>query len=240
MTTSEQTSNPIEQLFRSWRLYREIIQNNYMFHEEISCALKSSFEQLKLEEPLRILDLGCGDASMILPMMNRDRVTHYLGCDLSQPALDMAGQVLTVSGIDHDLMACDMLEYIQTLPDGSQDLVFSSYALHHLSHSQKQSILTEIGRILRPGGSFMLVDIFREPDESRESYLRNYMGRLNSTWVALSEESRERVVDHATRFDFPEAPDFYQQALLGSCFVSACRLAKHTWHEAWRFQRSAV
>lgn len=232
--------NPVEVFVKSWRVYREIIDNNYMFHREISEAVKLALTESMTKPMVSIIDLGCGDASMILPLLNRDQVGQYVGFDLSPSALDMAGEALSAMGIKHHLCCNDMLEGIRTLPDESQDLVFSSYALHHLSVDQKEAIIREIARVLLPGGHFVLIDIFREPDESRTDYLTHYMDRLRSDWLSLAKASAELVIDHATRFDFPENTEFYVVRLRDEGFKSCRRLAKQTWHEAWIFERPDI
>lgn len=219
-------------------MYQNIIQQNYMFHREISEATRAEMSVIKPESRLCILDLGCGDASMTLPMLEPDRVLTYIGCDLSQPALDIARKQLEMQKISHQLICDDMLQVASEQPDASIDIVFSSYAIHHLNAIDKQRLIADIGRILTPGGCFVLIDIFREPTEDRATYMRNYLGVVQETWINLSAESRDLVINHATEYDFPEHSAFYETQCSAQGFSAGQNLAKHTWHEAWLYPKS--
>jgi len=91
--------------------------------------------------------------------------------------------------------------------------------------------------VLKPGGQFVLIDIFREPTEDRAAYMRDYMDVLRKTWSNLSPEGQDLVVNHATEYDYPEQTAFYQLLCEKLGLGSGQRLAKHTWHEAWVFNR---
>lgn len=235
MTNNIVASNPVEIFLKSWRVYREIIEHNYMFHREISAAMRSALARFKTSHSLRILDLGCGDASMTLPLLSAGRIASYIGCDLSQPALDIARKELDDLRIPHKIICEDMVQVMLEQPDASVDVVFSSYALHHLNATNKQRILAEITRTLTPGGCFMLIDIFREPTEDRPAYMRNYMGTVQADWTKLAPESQRLVINHATEYDFPEHSAFYETQCTGNGLASGVQLAKHTWHQAWLY-----
>lgn len=230
-------SSAVEVFLKSWQVYQDIIAHNYMFHREISEAARSALKSFKPDRSLRILDLGCGDASMVLPLLSADRVARYIGCDLSQPALDIARVQLNAQQIPNQLICDDMLLVASELPNASVDVVFSSYAIHHLNAINKQRILEDIARVLVPGGCFVLIDIFRDPEEDRAAYMRNYMGIVLDQWANLSPESRDLVIDHAMAYDFPEHPRFYNSSCTSNGFMTGQRLTKHTWHEAWLFQK---
>lgn len=235
-----QTKQSATELFlKSWRVYQDIIQHNYMFHREIAAACHAILENIKPNQKLRVLDLGCGDASMALPLIDAKRIANYIGCDLSQPALDIAHQQLTASSIPHQLICDDMLRVATEQPNNSIDLVISSYAIHHLDETQKRQILQDIARLLIDNGSFVLIDIFREPTEDRLTYIHNYMTNLRSRWNKLSSEAQELVVKHATNYDFPETTHFYDTLCQQLGLSPGMRLSKHTWHEAWCFTNAA-
>lgn len=79
-----------------------------MFHREISNAVRIALESYRSNEALRILDLGCGDGSMTLPLLNADRISSYVGCDLSKPALDIAEKQIKTLSIAAQLVCDDM------------------------------------------------------------------------------------------------------------------------------------
>lgn len=237
MSNAVASIEAIEIFLKSWNVYRDIIRHNYMFHREISKAAHATLRSLPTAQALRVLDLGCGDASMALPLLVDSSIATYIGCDLSQPALDIAHTQLAKHNIPHRLYCEDMLRFMAEQSEASIDLVIASYAIHHLNTTDKQQLIREITRVLAPGGRFVLIDIFREPDESRVDYIRNYMGTLRQSWSALSNDDQTLVINHATEYDFPEPSSFYQTNCHKFGFSPGQRIAKHTWHEAWIFTR---
>lgn len=235
MSKNASIPNPVEVFTKSWRTYQDIIQNNYMFHREISAKVFECLKHFNVDQPMRVLDLGCGDASMALPLLDNHRISNYLGCDLSQPALDIANEQLNFLKIPYQLICDDMLRTAQAQPKNSVDLVFSSYAIHHLDVNQKGQLIEAVAASLAPGGIFVLIDIFREPDESRSDYIGHYIDFLNKHWVKLSQESQKLVIEHATAYDFPEHPTFIDDLCQSKGFHPGKQLAKHTWHQAWLY-----
>ena len=227
----------VDVFLKSWQVYQDIIQHNYMFHQEISRTVRDALERFKPGQSLSVLDLGCGDGSMKLPLLPANRIATYTGCDLSKPALDLAQGQLERLNIQSTLVCDDMLKVVAEQPEQSVDLVFSSYAIHHLNANNKQRLVEHTSRALTPGGQFVLIDIFRDPTEDRAAYMRHYMDVLRKTWLKLSPQAQALVVNHATEYDFPEQPAFYQTLGYKLGLDSGQRLAKHTWHEAWLFTR---
>lgn len=237
---SNSDQNPVDIFLKSWRVYQEVIEHNYMFHREISEAARLALVPPATAASLRVLDLGCGDASMAVPMLLSSSVASYVGCDLSQPALDFAQTNLRRHGIPAELTCLDMLQFMASREDASADLLISSYAIHHLAAEEKQKLIREAARVLVPDGRFLVIDVFRESDESRDAYMANYMQTLRQTWSALSEESRDLIVGHATQYDYPETPAFFNAACLENGFDAGLCLAKRTWHQAWLFTKGVT
>jgi tRNA (cmo5U34)-methyltransferase len=99
----------------------------------------------------RILDLGAGDGRL-LALLRLDRPeARGIAADLSLTMLDaararFAGEPL-VEVIEYDLDA--------HLPDlGRFDVIVSSFAIHHCSHTRKRELYGEIFAALDPGGVF--------------------------------------------------------------------------------------
>ncbi|MCC1498142.1 methyltransferase domain-containing protein [Alcanivorax sp. 1008] len=96
------------------------------------------------------IDLGCGPAPMARALCARLPNCHWLGVDVSQAMLDEAHQ----RGRLHDRYqpVCADATALP-LADGSQDMVFSSFALQWVDAA---AVTAEIGRVLRLGGTLMM------------------------------------------------------------------------------------
>ena len=99
-----------------------------------------------------VLDMGCGAGENLVILAKRGgRVT---GLDLSPELVAIASERLRRHGVQATLKVSSA--YDTGLDTGSVDVVFCMVVLHHLDLAK---VRTEIQRILRPGGSFIL----REP-----------------------------------------------------------------------------
>ncbi len=108
---------------------------------------------LSLDPQQVVLDLCCGSgqATQIL-------VQHFqsvTGLDASPLSLRRAQQNVP--------QATYVEAFAESIPflEGHFDLVHTSMALHEMSPPQRQQILQEVYRVLKPGGQFVLVDFHR-------------------------------------------------------------------------------
>lgn len=228
------SADPIHIFRKTWSTYQKVISNNFMFHREISIAVKQLLDTRTA--PLRLLDLGCGDASHFAGILRPGQVAEYCGCDLYPYALDDARENLKPFGMPVNLLCRDMIAVLQEAPGQHFDLVYCGYALHHLPIEGKRTFFGECRRTLREGGCIVLVDVMREPGQERPDYLDSYNRTVATQWDALSPEERDQVQEHIRNCDFPETPETIRELAQHAGLTDVLRLDKHTWHEAWRFQ----
>ena len=132
----ELPDNPAGFFQDGWPVYRKIVDNNYMFHREIYGDITSFIGQRFQQRPISVLEMGCGDASQTAEALRNCRVSSYQGCDLSEVALGLAGQNLLPLSCPVNLVCTHMLEGLSQV-DEPFDVVFSSFALHHLGQYEK-------------------------------------------------------------------------------------------------------
>lgn len=229
------STDPITIFRKTWATYQKVISNNLMFHREISAAVSQLFKANG--EPLRLIDLGCGDASHILKLLEPGELAEYCGCDLSQYALDEARKNLEPFGAAINLCCKDMLSVLKEAPANHFDIVYSSYALHHLPAEGKLEVFTECHRALRDNGSMILVDVMRDEGQARQEYLYSYNKAVRTQWEALTPDERNQVQEHIRSCDFPETASTLEQLARNAGFTKCRRLEKQTWHEAWCYEK---
>ncbi len=99
---------------------------------------------------LDILEVGCGSGYGAF-LLSRLKPKSYVGIDLMPEMLDLALKRTDVPHADFRLMdAADMRQ----IPDASKDVVVIFDTLHHIPRWRE--VLSECGRILRPGGALFL------------------------------------------------------------------------------------
>ena len=196
-------------LFDEWRAYQKLLDNDYLGHVSFFRALKAEI-QGRFDGAVSILDLGCGDASPILPLLRELNISQYSGVDKTELALSKAEANLATLGIPSQLYTGDLLDTIHTLP-GHFDVVIASFSLHHLqTATEKGRVLKACRRVLKPAGLVAIIDVFHAEDEPREDYVDRWLEFAGNTYTALEPHELEQLFEHTRSCDFPESLSTYQ------------------------------
>ena len=215
-----------------WTIYQKIIQDNYMGHREIYDMLQN-FMQTRIRDCFSFLDIGCGDSQLISQYLEGSQIASYLGIDLSADALSIADKNLAQLNCDRALIHEDFDRAISQLLEtgaGEFDVVFAGFSLHHVGESKKQDIMGKIYRLLRDRGIFLLIDVRREQQETREDYLNRYLSWVGQQWHSLTPEEFAIVKNHARTSDFPETREILESMSAPSGFRSCQCLLEDSYH----------
>ena len=142
-STAHLESGPLDvtesatEFFDTWSVYDQILDRNFMFHDEIFNDVRTFLADRFGDRPLEILDLGCGSARHISLALAGRNVLRYVGYDLSKAALAHARENLGRLNCPIELRLGDFLSGIESLTD-RYDVILSSFAIHHLSADGKQ------------------------------------------------------------------------------------------------------
>jgi ubiquinone/menaquinone biosynthesis C-methylase UbiE len=112
--------------------------------------------QAELADGQRVLEIGCGTGNVTTRVKHAAPGADVVGTDPDPLALARAQHKADgLTGIRFERA------YAQELPfgDGEFDTALSSMMLHHLDDDVKAAAAAEIHRVLRPGGTFHIVDI---------------------------------------------------------------------------------
>jgi SAM-dependent methyltransferase len=207
-TFSQPEHDPVEatRWFNQWHVYRSIVDNDWMCHQGIFSAIKT-WVLLRYPGPFTLLDLGCGDAGFIQSTFTNSGLWLYTGVDASQAALTKARTELSSVRLRVELLEADLLAYLAGQPREDKtlfDVILASYAVHHLPSREKQDFFRQALAQLAPGGSLLFADVFRRGDESREDYLKAYVGMMRDAWTGLDQEGLASTTEHVVQRDFPE------------------------------------
>jgi ubiquinone/menaquinone biosynthesis C-methylase UbiE len=112
--------------------------------------------QADLKPGHRVLDIGCGTGTFAVQIKQKYPNVEVTGLDPDPKALARAEQKakLAAVAVKFDKGFSDELPY----PDRSFDRVCSSFMFHHLPSDVKEKTLSEIRRVLKPGGFLDLLD----------------------------------------------------------------------------------
>jgi len=141
---------------------------------------------LGLQGAERVLDVGCGTG--VLTRQIAQRLSAAEACAVG---LDAAPKMIRVArrraaGLPHlrfDVGVAEALAYA----DEAFDCAVSTFFFHHIDAELKRRSLSELRRVLKPGGTLIIVDV---------DVPSNWFGRLcawSGYWLFKQEEIRENI-----------------------------------------------
>ena len=186
---------------REWRLYRKMVDHNYLFHREAYGHLR----RILLEDaarPFRFLDLACGDASATVSALEGTEVASYCGVDLSTEALNLAGAALADLGCPVSLREGD---FVEALADWSEpvDVIWVGLSLHHLRAPAKLEAMRAARRLLDRRGMLLAYENASPDGEGRAAWLERWDWQERE-WSGLAPEEWRRIRAHVRTHDHPE------------------------------------
>ncbi len=220
----------------AWSVYDIALEQNYMFHREIYAGVLDQLRAFGTGQ-YTMLDLGCGSAKYLAAVLGQHPPLRYVGVDLSATALAEAEHFLRPHGFAVELHPGDLFAFIERVPPASFDVVFAGFALHHLLESDKQVFFQHAHRVLKPGGFFLMPDVVRYEEETRDVYLDRYVGNMKTTWTAFSPQQAESIIEHVRGQDYPETPSTLVRMAQQAGFSASQELNRFGHHTTWRFDK---
>jgi len=107
-------------------------------------------------KPVKILDVGCGTATLTIMLQKEFRAASVTGIDGDNSILAIADKKSKNPASIISLK--EALSYELPFNDNHFDLVVSSLMLHHLTDENKKRTMMEIHRVLKPGGQCIIAD----------------------------------------------------------------------------------
>ncbi len=146
--TTNQKKTDVQDFDRRSATYENSREQGYIFDRVQRIVLDLAKNGKK---PESILDVGCGTGRLLRKAKEYWPDARLIGVDPAEGMIQQATQLLSDAEF-HVAMAESL-----PLPDASVDLVFSTLSFHHWSDQAKG--VSEIARVLRSQGRFLLADI---------------------------------------------------------------------------------
>lgn len=144
---------------------------------------------LVLAPDSRLLDFGCGTGTLLGYIARAHRTVVLEGVDVDPDILEIARRKTARLNPPVELTAYDGTNL--PFPEGEFDCVVSSLVFHHLGSRQPQA-LSEIYRVLRPGGQVLIAD-FGIPGTAWSRFISAIMARIEPLGDNLAGHIPERI-----------------------------------------------
>jgi ubiquinone/menaquinone biosynthesis C-methylase UbiE len=144
-------------------------------------------DDLQLRPGERALDVGCGPGRLAMVFAKRVSPTGSVeGIDPSVEMINRATSRASKNGVPANFQVA----FAQQLPfaDATFDAVACTLALHHVAEDDQQAAVTEMYRVLKPGGRLLIAEFHKGQPHSH----------LVPRW--LRRFSDENMVDKALQF----------------------------------------
>ena len=184
----------VEAGFEQWSVFEKLRKNNRMYHNEVYQTLASVLQERSHPE-LRMLDLGCADASDIARVLAPCTIAEYIGIDNVPAVLDQARTNLASLSCQQRFIDGDYLAGLERVA-GPIDVIWLGLFLHHLPSEQKRDFFQRAIQLLSPNGILLTHDPILEASESQEAFLERIAGRAKAYWEEFSPSEQEVLFRH--------------------------------------------
>jgi ubiquinone/menaquinone biosynthesis C-methylase UbiE len=122
---------------------------------------EKALERVHLQNGERLLDIGCGTATLLIAAKSHNPDSQVVGIDVDERVLDIAKRKIQKTRLEVEVMKARA----EDLPfeSSSFDVVVSTLIFHHLPTEIKKRAMREIHRVLKQDGRFLLAD-FGKPE----------------------------------------------------------------------------
>lgn len=162
--------------------------------------------QANIEPGHCVLDLGCGTGTLIVRLKRQYATVQVVGLDPDSKALQRARNKAMRAGVsvqlDHGF--ADELPYRER----SFDRVFSSFMFHHLEEQERERTSREVRRVLKPGGSFHLLDFVADDTA------HGFFDRLIAGHALMKTNTNERLLQLLNRAGFSNVTKVKEGSML--------------------------
>jgi ubiquinone/menaquinone biosynthesis C-methylase UbiE len=113
-------------------------------------------EQVGIQPGHRVLDLGCGTATLTLMLKEACPDATVVGLDGDPGILEIAHRKVARADVDVEIV--QGMAFEPPFGSGSFDRVVSSLVIHHLSAENKRRTFARMKDLLKPGGELHIAD----------------------------------------------------------------------------------
>jgi demethylmenaquinone methyltransferase/2-methoxy-6-polyprenyl-1,4-benzoquinol methylase/phosphoethanolamine N-methyltransferase len=129
----------------------------FLFHGQVRKLRLRTANLAHIQPGEKVLDVGCGTGTLAIEVQQRVGATgRVAGIDPGTQQIARARSKAARRNVPIDFQF-GVIEHL-TFSDQAFDVVLSTLMMHHLPASLKRQGLSEIARVLKPGGRLIIAD----------------------------------------------------------------------------------
>lgn len=122
-----------------------------------------------------VLDIGCGAGGIDIALVERHGAGYVTGLDVEDGVLGIARARIAAAGLTDRIGTVKAAPGPLPFGPGTFDVVFSKDSIVHIS--DKEALMREVARVLRPGGLFIASDWLIGHDGPPSPEMRAYIAK---------------------------------------------------------------
>jgi demethylmenaquinone methyltransferase/2-methoxy-6-polyprenyl-1,4-benzoquinol methylase len=156
--------------------------------------------------PSRVLDLCCSTGDLALQIARlSDGAVEIVGLDFSEAMLDVARKKAAQSDLEQTVRFVEGDAAAMEFPDGHFDSVGIAFAFRNLTwrNPLREQALAEVRRVLRPGGTFVIVETSQPANGVLRSVFHAYLNAVAAPvggWISGHKEAYRYLAESASNF----------------------------------------
>lgn len=195
---------------KHWQNYKNSVARNSLCHKEMFSALDQFLGEKMKGESFSFVDVGCGDSDTIAPYLQGHSLNKYIGIDIAETVLQKASNNLSKLNCFKQFITENMTTAIKNL-SSPVNIIFSSYAVHHLQYVEKFNFINDCKNKLTAKGYFLMVDGILDVNQTREEWLQSYESYYRKLYPTIKEDELEQLMRHPRSSDYPESILSFEQ-----------------------------
>ncbi|AYD46414.1 bifunctional demethylmenaquinone methyltransferase/2-methoxy-6-polyprenyl-1,4-benzoquinol methylase UbiE [Arachidicoccus soli] len=168
---------------------------------------KKAIDRIKDTQPARVLDVATGTADVALMTYKILKPAQIIGIDISEGMLNIGRDKIQKAGLNNRIYL--QVGDSENLPfeDGSFDAITVAFGVRNFQNLEKG--LSEMHRVLRPGGKLVVLEFSRPKQKIFKSIYHFYMNVVTPGIGKLFSKNKEayQYLNESVQA-FPERNDF--------------------------------
>jgi demethylmenaquinone methyltransferase / 2-methoxy-6-polyprenyl-1,4-benzoquinol methylase len=168
---------------------------------------KKALKQLKALQPKTILDVATGTADVALMAAKMLQPASVTGIDISDGMLEIGRQKIAKAGLGNTIKLLNGDSETINFGDNTFDAVTVAFGVRNFQDLQKG--LSEIKRVLKPGGKLVVLEFSRPKSTFAKGFYNLYMKKIAPGMGKLFSKNRSayEYLDESIK-KFPEGKSF--------------------------------